>query len=96
MKFAIPALIAATLMSSGAFAQSINLGPGGVSVDPRSNQERALDRERDIRRDERARERARDERRERRADRRGDDCRTVITREETRRGVVERRTRVCD
>lgn len=100
MKLFIPTLVIAGLLSGAAGAQSINIGPGGVSVDPRSPQERAYQRdraeERDIRRDERARERDREERRDRRVERRGDDCRTVITREETPRGLVRRETRVCD
>lgn len=94
MKRIIPAVIAALLGSSGAYAQSINIGPGGVSVDPRTPRERAIDRE--IRREERWRERERAERREWRADRRGRDCRVIVTREETRRGVIQRETRVCD
>jgi hypothetical protein len=95
MKFIIPALVATMLAGSGAYAQSINLGPGGVSVDPRSPRERSVDRE--IRREDRMRDRDRYERRmDRRAERRGRDCRTVTTREETRRGVIRRETRVCD
>lgn len=90
MKLIIPAIAAALLATSGAFAQSINIGPGGVSVDTRTPRERAIDRE--IRREERWRERARWERSG--YDR--DDCRTVTVREETRRGMVRRTTRVCD
>jgi hypothetical protein len=91
----IPALFAALVMTGGAYAQSINIGPGGVGIDTRSPRERAV--ERDIRREERARERDRYERRrDRRAERRGRDCRTIITREETPRGVIRRETRVCD
>ena len=96
MKTLIPAALAALLMAGTASAQSINIGPGGVSVDPRSPQERAIDR--DIRREERARERDRYERRAERArwerDRR--DCRVIVEHEETRRGTVRRETRVCD
>lgn len=89
------ALVAVMLAGTGAYAQSINLGPGGVSVDPRSPRERAIDR--DIRREERWRERERAERRrDWRESRRGDRCRTVTTREEGPRGVVRRTTRVCD
>lgn len=89
------ALVAVMLADTGADAQSINLGPGGVSVDPRSPRERAIDR--DIRREERWRERERAERRrDWRESRRGDRCRTVTTREEGPRGVVRRTTRVCD
>lgn len=97
MKRIIPAVIAALLMTGGAYAQSINLGPGGVSIDPRSPRERAVDRE--IRREERWRERERAERRVDRREwreRRGRDCRTITTTEETRRGRVTRQTRVCD
>ena len=92
----IPAsLVAVMLAGTGAYAQSINLGPGGVSVDPRSPRERAIDR--DILREERWRERERAERRrDWRESRRGDRCRTVTTREEGPRGVVRRTTRVCD
>jgi hypothetical protein len=94
MKRIIPVIIAAVLASGGAYAQSIEIGPGGVGIDPRSPRERAIDRE--IRREERARERDRYERRAWRGDRRGRDCRIITTREETRRGVVHRETRVCD
>lgn len=95
MKRFIPVLMAALLMSGGAYAQSINIGPGGVGIDTRNPRERAVDRE--IRRDERARERDRYERRsDWRRDRRGRNCRTITTREETRRGVIRRETRVCD
>ena len=61
MKRIIPVIIAAVLASGGAYAQSIEIGPGGVGIDPRSPRERAIDRE--IRREERARERDRYERR---------------------------------
>lgn len=99
MKSLIPALLVAMLGATGAtYAQSINIGPGGVSVDPRSPRERAVERE--MRREDRMRERERERRMERRAerryDRRGDRCRTITTREETRRGVVRRTTQVCD
>jgi len=97
MKRFIPAILAAVLLSGSAYAQTINLGPGGISVDPRSSRERAIDR--DDRREMRMRERDRAERRERReyrAERRGRDCRIVRTRTETPRGVVRRETRVCD
>lgn len=80
-------IAAALLVSGSAYAQSINIGPGGVSVDPRSPHERRVDRE--IRREER-----RD--RYERARYRGERCRTVTTREETRHGMVRRTTRVCD
>lgn len=94
MKFIIPAMAAAVLLASGgAYAQSINVGPGGVSVDPRTPHERRMDRE--IRREERWRERDRERARWERSNYR-DDCRTVTVREETSRGVVRRTTRVCD
>ncbi|MGQ3282298.1 hypothetical protein [Bosea sp. (in: a-proteobacteria)] len=89
MKRFIPVLLAALVATGGAYAQSINIGPGGIEVDPRSQRDRAV--ERDIRREERARERARYERvRER------DNCRTVTTIRETRRGEVRSTERVCD
>jgi hypothetical protein len=92
MKRILTTLIATTLLAGSAYAQSIQIGPGGVEVDPRSPRDRAI--ERDIRREERARER---ERYERRQDYRAErDCRTVTTREETPRGIVRRETRVCD
>lgn len=94
MKLVIPALIAMILAGSGAYAQSINIGPGGVSVDPRTPRERAIDR--DIRREERWRERERAERRAERRAWRGRDCRTITTTEESRRGRITRQTRVCD
>ncbi|WP_306226060.1 hypothetical protein [Bosea beijingensis] len=93
MKRLVPALLAALLMSGGAYAQSINVGPGGVSVDTRSPRERAIDRE--IREERRDRYDRRREREWRRASSRRD-CRTVTTERETRRGVVRRTTRVCD
>jgi hypothetical protein len=95
MKRLVPVLVVALLASGGAYAQSINIGPGGVSVDTRSPRERAVDRE--IRREERQDryERAR-EREWRRANYRGDGCRTVTTERETPRGTVSRTTRVCD
>ncbi|WP_141740202.1 hypothetical protein [Bosea sp. BIWAKO-01] len=89
MRFIIPMMTAVLLATSGAYAQSINIGPGGVSVDPRSPRDRAIDRE--IRRDERMRERARWERSSWR-----DDCRTVRTIEETPRGEIRRTRRICD
>jgi hypothetical protein len=107
MKRLIPALVATLLVSGGAYAQSINIGPGGISVDPRTPHQRAVDR--DIRREDRMRERDSWERRREierrrewerrrayREDRRGERCRTVTTTEETRRGLVKRTTRVCD
>lgn len=46
MKLLASTLVAGLLLgSAGAYAQSINIGPGGVSVDPRSPRERAVDRE---------------------------------------------------
>jgi hypothetical protein len=94
MKRIIPAIVAALLVSGSAYAQLINIGPDGVGIDTRSPRDRAI--ERDIRREERARERERYERTDWRGDRRGRDCRTIMTREETRHGVVRRETRVCD
>lgn len=93
MKCLVPALFAALLMSGGAYAQSINVGPGGVSVDTRSPRERAIDR--DIREERRDRYERHREREWRRAHYRRD-CRTVTTERETPRGVVRRTTRVCD
>ncbi|WP_376987310.1 hypothetical protein [Bosea sp. R86505] len=80
MKRFIPVLLAALVATGGAYAQSINIGPGGIEVDPRSQRDRAV--ERDIRREERVRER--------------DNCRTVTTIRETRRGEVRSTERVCD
>lgn len=94
MKFIIPAMTAVLLATGGAYAQSINVGPGGISVDPRTPHERHMDRE--IRREERWRDRERERARWERSNYRGGDCRTVTTREETPRGVVRRTTRVCD
>lgn len=91
MKRFVPALIAALLVGGGAYAQSINIGPGGVSVDTRTPRERAIDREMRHERYERAREEE-----WRRARYRRDDCRTVTTERETRHGVVRRSERVCD
>lgn len=89
MKLFIPVLLAALMTASGAYAQSINIGPGGVQVDPRSPRDRAI--ERDIRREDRARERYREQRVRGRGD-----CRTVTTVRETRRGEVRSTERVCD
>ncbi|MDP3603309.1 MAG: hypothetical protein Q8R85_19275 [Bosea sp. (in: a-proteobacteria)] len=80
MKRFIPVLLAALVATGGAYAQSINIGPGGIEVDPRSQRDRAF--ERDIRREERVRER--------------DNCRTVTNIRETRRGEVRSTERVCD
>lgn len=89
MKLIIPALLTAMIAASGAHAQSIGIGPGGVEIDPRSPRDRAI--ERDIRREERARDRDRYERVRGRGD-----CRTVTTVRETRRGEVRETQRVCD
>ncbi|WP_332682257.1 hypothetical protein [Bosea sp. (in: a-proteobacteria)] len=96
MKFLLSTLAVGLLLgSAGVNAQSLNIGPGGVTVDPRSPRERAIDR--DIRREERWRERDRYERRrDYRAERRRGDCRTVIETRDTPRGEVRRTTRVCD
>lgn len=90
MKRFISALIGATLITSGAYAQSISVGPGGIGVDTRGPRDRVIERE--VRRDgyDRRDDRRRVEYRNR------ERCRTVITREETRRGVVKTRQRVCD
>lgn len=100
MKLFIPAMIAAVLLSGSAYAQSINLGPGGVSVDTRNPQERAVEREFRRDRDDRA-DRDRYERRRDREYRanyrdRNDGCRTVTTQRETPRGMISRTERVCD
>lgn len=98
MKRLIPALIAATLMTGGAYAQSISVGPGGVGVDTRGTRDRVIERE--VRRDDGFERRS--DRYDRRDDRRRveyrnrERCRTVITREETRRGVIKTKQRVCD
>lgn len=89
MKLFIPALLTAMMATSGAYAQSIGIGPGGIEIDPRTPRDRAI--ERDIRREERARERYRYQR----ARDRGD-CRTVTTVRETRRGEVRETQRICD
>lgn len=94
MKRFVPVMIAAVLMSGGAYAQSINIGPGGVSVDPRTPHERAMDRE--IRREERRDRYERAREREWRANYRDERCRTVIAQRETPNGVVSRSTRICD
>lgn len=94
MKRFVLAVAATLLVSGGAYAQSINIGPGGVSVDPRTPQERQVDRE--IRREERRDRWEREREREYRANYRGDRCRTITTSEETGRGMVRRTTRVCD
>ena len=96
MKRFMSTLIAATLIAGGAFAQTISVGPGGVGVDTRGPRDRVIERE--VRRD--------DDRYEGRSDRRYDRrrveyrererCRTVVTREETRRGVIKTRQRVCN
>jgi hypothetical protein len=87
-------MTAVLLTTGGAYAQSINVGPGGVSVDTRTPHERQMDRE--IRREERWRDRERERGRWERSSYRGGDCRTLTTREETSRGVIRRTTRVCD
>lgn len=96
MKRFVPVIAFALLASGGAYAQSINIGPGGVSVDPRSPQERAVDREMRHERYERAREREWRRANYRGDGYRGDGCRTVTTERETPRGMVRRTTRVCD
>ncbi|WP_129156927.1 hypothetical protein [Bosea sp. Tri-44] len=93
MKLVLTTMVAGLLLgSAGVYAQSVDIGPGGVSVDTRSPRDRAIDR--DIRREDRMRERDRWERR--RAYRAERDCRTVTQVRETPRGEVRRTTRVCD
>jgi hypothetical protein len=96
MKLLLSTLAVGVMLgTAGASAQSVNIGPGGVTVDPRSPRERAIDRE--LRREERWRERDRYERRrDWRAERGRGDCRTVTETRETPRGEVRRTTRVCD
>jgi hypothetical protein len=95
MKFALSTIAVGLLLgSTGLSAQSVNIGPGGISVDPRTQRERAIDRE--IRREERWRERERYERRRDWRAERGRDCRTITETRETPRGEVRRTTRVCD
>ncbi|SFI03394.1 hypothetical protein SAMN05216304_101511 [Bosea sp. OK403] len=95
----IPALVATLVMTGGAYAQSINIGPGGVGVDTRGPRERVIERE--VRRDDGDGYDRRSDRGYRRDDRRRAEfrdrerCRTVVTREETRRGVIKTRQRVC-
>ncbi|MBN9467812.1 MAG: hypothetical protein J0J10_03465 [Bosea sp.] len=95
MKLALSTIAVGLLLgSAGVSAQSVNIGPGGISVDPRTQRERAIDRE--IRREERWRERERYERRRDWRAERGRDCRTITETRETPRGEVRRTTRVCD
>lgn len=95
MKFALSTIVVGLLLgSAGVSAQSVSIGPGGISVDPRTQRERAIDRE--IRREERWRERERYERRRDWRAERGRDCRTITETRETPRGEVRRTTRVCD
>lgn len=95
MKLALSTIAVGLLLgSTGLSAQSVNIGPGGISVDPRTQRERAIDRE--IRREERWRERERYERRRDWRAERGRDCRTITETRETPRGEVRRTTRVCD
>lgn len=98
--FAVAAFTALSAASSVS-AQSINIGPGGVSVDPTSPRERAIERERALERQDRRR--SRDERVQDRAYERGvrdgsapRNCRTVNVREEDEDGnIVRRRVRQC-
>jgi hypothetical protein len=95
MKFALSTIAIGLLLGSASVsAQSVSIGPGGISVDPRTQRERAIDRE--IRREERWRERERYERRRDWRAERGRDCRTITETRETPRGEVRRTTRVCD
>lgn len=93
MRLVVSTLAAGLLLAgTGAFAQSVDIGPDGVRLDTRTPRERAIDRE--IRREERWRERDRWERR--RAYRVERDCRTETRIRETPRGEVRRTVRVCD
>lgn len=87
------AFAASTLLGmSAASAQTIGIGPGGPSIDLRSERQR----ERDFRREREERELRRDryERRTERYERRG--CRTVTVREETDDGrTIIRKRRQC-
>ncbi|MBX9907789.1 MAG: hypothetical protein K2Z25_03675 [Beijerinckiaceae bacterium] len=100
MKRFISTLIAATLITGGAYAQSISVGPGGVGIDTRGPRDRVIEREvrrdgdRYDRRSDRGYERGYDRRRVEYRER--ERCRTVVTREETRRGVIKTRQRVCN
>lgn len=95
MKFALSTIAVGLLLGSTCLsAQSVSIGPGGISVDPRTQRERTIDRE--IRREERWRERERHERRRDWRAERGRDCRTITETRETPRGEVRRTTRVCD
>lgn len=89
------ALAAATMIGSSAVqAQSIDLGPGGPSIDLRNQHQRERDFEREDMRRDRERER-------RRAEREGDygrggRCREITVRERDDDGrMVTRRTREC-
>ena len=89
MKLLASTLAAGLLLAgSGAFAQSVDVGPGGIRIDTRTPHQRAMDRE------DRWRERDRWERR--RAYRAERDCRTETRIRETPRGEVRRTVRVCD
>jgi hypothetical protein len=89
MKLLASTLAAGLLLAgTGAFAQSVDIGPGGVRIDPRTPHQRAMDRE------DRWRERDRWERR--RAYRAERDCRTETRIRETPRGEIRRTVRVCD
>jgi Ni/Co efflux regulator RcnB len=86
-KTLILALAASTLLGATAVsAQSIDLGPGGPSIDLRNERQR----ERDYRREQERRDMRRAERYERRG------CRTVTVREETDDGrTIIRKRREC-
>jgi hypothetical protein len=86
-KTLILALAASTLLGATAVcAQSIDLGPGGPSIDLRNERQR----ERDYRREQERREMRRAERYE------GRGCRTVTVREETDDGrTIIRKRREC-
>lgn len=88
MRLVMSTIVAVLMATAGASAQSVQIGPGGVRLDPRSPAERAIDR--DIREERRGRVYRREVRRNYR-----DDCRTTRITERDRFGnrvtrVVER------
>ncbi len=80
MKVTLAAVVVVALGASSAWAQSFEIGSGGVRVRPDSDRYER----REFRRD-----------RERGWDQRGERCRTVVVRRETRRGTVTERRREC-
>lgn len=95
---ALAFVAAAVIGTTGVQAQSVDIGPGGPSIDLRSNRQR----ERDFQRDEMRRDRD-DERRSSRRESRDRDittgatgCRVVTVRERDDSGrMVTRETREC-